>query len=72
MTIVELRPSEFLLNQCAGGFCAVCKLRIEAGAAVQLSRYTSRIRHVGCMPRAIQHIKRINAKSVVHKNWKRK
>lgn len=36
----------------AGGTCNVCKNKIEAGKAVQLSRYTSRLRHIECMPKS--------------------
>jgi hypothetical protein len=48
--MVELRSGEVLLNQCAGGPCAVCKQRISPGPAVQLSKRSNRIRHVDCMP----------------------
>lgn len=47
----ELRRGEFLLTECLGGKCCVCKERIEKGQAVQLSRYSSGIRHTTCMPK---------------------
>lgn len=47
---MELKPDEVLLSQCAGGICVVCKKRIEPGPAIQLNRFSNRIRHVECTP----------------------
>lgn len=66
--MIELRPHEFLLKECAGGTCSVCKMKINPGNAVQLSRYTSRIRHVECEPKQEKYIKRISAKAARTKN----
>src|SRR5258708_6892082 len=49
--IMELRPGEVLISQCAGGNCIVCKHRIEPGIAIQLSKWSNRIRHVDCVPK---------------------
>lgn len=46
-----LRHGELLLNQCAGGKCAVCKELITPGRAVQLNCRSSRIRHVEGLPK---------------------
>ena len=46
----ELRPGEIIVAY-AGGLCYVCKQRIAAGPAVQLSSRSNQIRHVGCMPK---------------------
>lgn len=50
MSEVELRSGE-LVVQCAGGKCAVCKMQIKPGPAVQLSSSTNYIRHTTCMPK---------------------
>lgn len=49
--MTNLRIGELVIK-CAGGTCAVCRMRIEPGDAVQLSANTSRIRHVECMPKS--------------------
>lgn len=48
--MIELRQGEILLENCAGGKCAVCKQRILPGKAVQLSKNTNSIRHIECVP----------------------
>lgn len=53
-----LRSGECVI-QCAGGTCTVCKERVAAGKAVQLSKYTSRIRHLTCMPATDRRYRRI-------------
>ena len=46
-----LRIGEFLIEQCAGGKCVVCKGRIPPGPANQLSSHSAAIRHVECLPK---------------------
>ena len=46
----EIRTGE-LVVQSAGGKCCVCKLRIVPGPAVQVSRQSSGIRHLECLPK---------------------
>ncbi len=46
----ELRKGECIV-QVATGRCAVCKNLIVKGPAVQLSAYTTRLRHLECMPK---------------------
>lgn len=46
----EIRIGECLITS-AGGKCTVCKQRIEAGIAVQMSKYSTHIRHTNCLPK---------------------
>jgi hypothetical protein len=48
---MELRPGECLLQKTSGP-CAVCKKKIEPGPAIQLSKNSSRIRHIECVPKS--------------------
>lgn len=48
---VELRTGEELVHCAGGAKCCVCKGPIPKGEAVQLSKWTSRLRHVECMPK---------------------
>jgi hypothetical protein len=50
--MIDLRIGECLLENCAGGSCSVCKEKIPAGKAVQLSKWSNRIRHVECVPKS--------------------
>ncbi len=54
---MELRSGEYLIENCAGGRCVVCKGVIPPGKAVQLSRYIAKIRHVECMPQTDTRLK---------------
>jgi hypothetical protein len=47
---MDLRRGEEIVHV-VGGPCTVCKGRILEGKAVQLSKYTARIRHLECMPK---------------------
>jgi hypothetical protein len=47
----DLRHGEEIVTV-AGGTCNVCKVKIVPGKAVQLSKYTSRLRHVECLPKS--------------------
>jgi len=49
---MTLRNGEVLISKSAGGPCAVCKGRIQPGQAVQLSKWSARIRHVECLPKS--------------------
>jgi ferredoxin len=55
--MADLRAGEVLLEQCGGGSCAVCRGRIPPGPAVQLSKWTTRLRHVGCMPKTDKRLR---------------
>jgi hypothetical protein len=47
----NLRHGEEIVTV-AGGKCEVCKQKVEPGKAVQLSKYTIRIRHTHCLPKS--------------------
>lgn len=57
----ELRSGEEIVHS-AGGRCVVCKQKIEPGRAVQLSKWTSNIRHLECMPKTDSRHKRSHVK----------
>jgi hypothetical protein len=41
----------------AGGRCSVCKQAVMAGQAIQLSKWTIRIRHLTCLPKTDSRVK---------------
>jgi hypothetical protein len=47
----QLRHGEEIVTV-ARGTCNVCKQPILSGKAVQLSKYTTRLRHMECMPKS--------------------
>lgn len=51
---VELRSGELVVYCGGGAICVCCKAPIVKGPAVQLSRYSARLRHTTCMPKQDQ------------------
>lgn len=51
MPDVQLRTGEEVVHV-AGGQCVVCKKPVAKGQAVQISKYTIKIRHTTCFPQS--------------------